>query len=166
MLWETARWELESTPSEVVATGTDGVRLCTSDSRALELAPICAWNEAKMFGRDSPNALEKAWAKTPLSTDRWDVDAEVSGAVEEFPTAVHEFTGTVDGTIGESTVEDIVAKLLLVDRTMTSRFFNFSWPENAANTDAYYARSTAKTQRNSWNKIYRYIIDNSFVYTN
>ena len=84
-----------------------------------------------MFGRDSPNALEKAWAKTPLSTDIWDVYTEFSGAVEEFPAALDEFTGAVDGTIGESTVEDIVAKLLLVDRTMTSRFFNFSWPENA-----------------------------------
>ena len=167
MLWETARWELESTPSEVVATGTDGVRLCTSDSRALELAPICALERSEDVWQRFSQRSRESLTKTPLSTDRWDVDAEVSGAVEEFPAAVVVFNGTVDGTIGESTVEeDIVAKLLLVDRTMTSRFFNFSWPENAANTDAYYARSTAKTQRNSWNKIYRYIIDNSFVYTN
>ena len=45
----------------------------------------------------------------------------MSGAVEEFRAAVDEFTGAVRME---------ACKLLLVDRTMTSTFFIFSWPEN------------------------------------
>lgn len=122
---------LDSPPCEQAVTD----RLCTSrDSPVLELAPICAWNEANIFGSDSPKALEKACAKTPLPTDRLGVNAKFPDAIEGFSVVVDEFTGAVDdATFGESVDEDIVDMLLFVGRTMTGQL---SWI--LRNTQCYY----------------------------